>query len=86
MEYKTYHFKKNKNDFFKGAVTLETNTSHKFKYLIDVTYVYKIEAYGYAWNDFTDAENSLITLWCSTMKKKKSFPIIESSFYITTMY
>jgi 1,4-alpha-glucan branching enzyme len=54
--------KKMKNGSFKGTIDLEANTSHEFKYLIDGTYVNETEADGYAWNDFANAENSVIIL------------------------
>jgi 1,4-alpha-glucan branching enzyme len=54
--------KKLKNKSFKGTIDLEANASHESKYLIDGVFVNEAEADGYAWNDYTGVENSLITL------------------------
>ncbi len=79
MEWRIYHFKKIKNASFKGIVDLETNTSHKFKYLIDGTYDNEIEADGYAWSGFSGAEKQSNYRMIYHYERKKSFQIIENS-------
>lgn len=54
--------KKLKNGSFKGTVDLESNNSYEFKYIIDGNYVNEEAADAYAWNDYANAENSVINL------------------------
>ncbi|WP_439128375.1 isoamylase early set domain-containing protein [Polaribacter sp.] len=58
----TTPLKKLKNGSFKGTVDLESNNSYEFKYIIDGNYVNEAAADAYAWNDYADAENSVINL------------------------
>lgn len=54
--------KKLKNGTFKGAVNLDTDSSYEFRYLVDGEYLNEIEADEQVWNDFADAENSVLKL------------------------
>lgn len=55
--------KKLKNGTFKGTIDLDTDASYEFKYLIDETvYVNDDSADAYAWNEFADADNSVVNV------------------------
>lgn len=54
--------KKLKNGTFKVIIDLETEKSYEYKYVIDGTYVNDEEPEALIFNDFANAENSLIAL------------------------
>jgi len=49
-----------KNGTFKAAFDLPKDHSFEFKYLVDGTYVNEPEADSYRWNEFANAENSVL--------------------------
>lgn len=49
-----------KNGTFKAAFDLPKDHSFEFKYLIDGNYVNEPEADSYRWNEFANAENSVL--------------------------
>jgi 1,4-alpha-glucan branching enzyme len=49
-----------KNGTFKGAFDLPKDNSFEFKYVVDGTYVNDPEADSYRWNEFANAENSVL--------------------------
>ena len=54
--------KKLKNGSFKGTVDLEAGNSYEFRYLVDGKYLNDQEADAFAWNDYANAENSVLSL------------------------
>lgn len=54
--------KKLKNGTFKGIVSLDKDSSHEFKYVVDGAYVNDDAADAYAWSDFASADNGVINL------------------------
>jgi len=54
--------KKLKNGTFKGAFNLEKDASYEFRYLIDNSYINEEQADSYKWNDYANAENSVLSL------------------------
>ncbi|TXE06266.1 glycoside hydrolase [Seonamhaeicola algicola] len=54
--------KKLKNGTFKGTVDLDKDHSYEFKYLVDGEYINDTAADAYAWNDFANAENSVVNV------------------------
>ena len=54
--------KKLKNGTFKGVVSLEKDATYEFRYLVDAEFVNEIDADEQVWNDFADAENSVLKL------------------------
>ncbi|WP_158841075.1 isoamylase early set domain-containing protein [Polaribacter sp. L3A8] len=54
--------KKLKNGSFKGTLDLESGKSYEFKYLIDGAYLNEEDADGFAWSDFANTENSVLSL------------------------
>lgn len=59
---KDFELKKLKNGTFKGTINLEKGNSYEFRYLIDGNYSNEVVADDYKWNDFADAENSVLNL------------------------
>ena len=49
-----------KNGTFKGVFDLPKDNSFEFKYLVDGSYVNEPEADSYRWNDYANAENSVL--------------------------
>lgn len=49
-----------KNGTFKAAFDLPKDHSFEFKYLVDGTYINEPEADSYRWNEFANAENSVL--------------------------
>ncbi len=49
-----------KNGTFKGAFDLPKDNSYEFKYVVDGSYVNEPEADSYRWNDYANAENSVL--------------------------
>jgi 1,4-alpha-glucan branching enzyme len=49
-----------KNGTFKGVFDLPKDATYEFKYLVDGTYVNEPEADRQKWNDFANAENSVL--------------------------
>lgn len=49
-----------KNGSFKGVFDLPKDNSFEFKYLVDGSYVNEPEADSYRWNDYANAENSVL--------------------------
>jgi 1,4-alpha-glucan branching enzyme len=49
-----------KNGTFKGAFDLPKDNSFEFKYVVDGSYVNEPEADSYRWNDYANAENSVL--------------------------
>lgn len=49
-----------KNGTFKGAFDLPKDNSFEFKYIVDGSYVNEPEADSYRWNDYANAENSVL--------------------------
>ena len=49
-----------KNGTFKGVFDLPKDNSFEFKYLVDGTFVNEPEADSYRWNDYANAENSVL--------------------------
>jgi 1,4-alpha-glucan branching enzyme len=54
--------KKLKNGTFKGVFDIEKDSSYEFRYLIDNTYINDEQADSYKWNDYANAENSVLSL------------------------
>ncbi|MBP1838303.1 isoamylase early set domain-containing protein [Formosa algae] len=61
-DHKATPLKKLKNGTFKGVVSLDTDTSYEFRYLVDGEFVNEIDADEQVWNDFADAENSVLKI------------------------
>ncbi|WP_031426317.1 isoamylase early set domain-containing protein [Flavimarina sp. Hel_I_48] len=57
-----YQLKKLKNGNFKGTINLPAEQTYQFRYLVDSAWVNDSEADRYQWNDFADAENSVLEL------------------------
>ena len=51
-----------KNGTFKAAFDLPKDNSFEFKYIVDGAYVNEPEADSYRWNEFANAENSVLEL------------------------
>ena len=51
-----------KNGTFKGVFNLDKDASYEFKYLIDGVYVNDEEAHSYKVNEFSGAENGVLTV------------------------
>lgn len=51
-----------KNGTFKGTFDLGKDASYEFRYLVDGTFINETEADSYQWNDFANAENSVLAL------------------------
>jgi 1,4-alpha-glucan branching enzyme len=51
-----------KNGTFKGVFSLEKDTSYEFKYLVDGTYINDEEADSFKWNEFSGAENGVLSV------------------------
>jgi 1,4-alpha-glucan branching enzyme len=51
-----------KNGTFKGTFDLGKDTSYEFRYWVDGTFINETEADSYQWNDFANAENSVLAL------------------------
>jgi 1,4-alpha-glucan branching enzyme len=49
-----------KNGTFKGVFDLPKDNSFEFKYLVDGNYVNEPQADSYRWNEFANAENSVL--------------------------
>jgi 1,4-alpha-glucan branching enzyme len=49
-----------KNGTFKAAFDLPKDNSYEFKYLVDGNYVNESEADSFRWNEFANAENSVL--------------------------
>ena len=49
-----------KNGTFKAVFDLPKDNSYEFKYLVDGDYVNETEADGLRWNEFANAENSVL--------------------------
>lgn len=49
-----------KNGTFKGVFDLPKDNSFEFKYIVDGSYVNEPEADSYRWNDYANAENSVL--------------------------
>jgi 1,4-alpha-glucan branching enzyme len=49
-----------KNGTFKGIFDLPKDNSYEFKYVVDGSYVNEPEADSYRWNDYANAENSVL--------------------------
>jgi 1,4-alpha-glucan branching enzyme len=49
-----------KNRTFKGAFDMPKDNSYEFKYIVDGAYVNEPEADSFIWNDFANAENSVL--------------------------
>ncbi|WP_298116030.1 isoamylase early set domain-containing protein [Flavobacterium sp.] len=49
-----------KNGTFKGAFDLPKDNSFEFKYIVDGSYVNEPEADSYRWNEYANAENSVL--------------------------
>ena len=49
-----------KNGTFKAAFDLPKDHSFEFKYLVDGNYINEPEADSYRWNEFANAENSVL--------------------------
>lgn len=49
-----------KNGTFKAAFDLPKDNSFEFKYIVDGSYVNEPEADSYRWNDYANAENSVL--------------------------
>lgn len=54
--------KKLKNGKFKAIVPFESGKSYEFKYLVDGKYINEDNADSFAWNDYANAENSVLEL------------------------
>ncbi|WP_152287654.1 isoamylase early set domain-containing protein [Flavicella marina] len=54
--------KKLKNGTFKAVLPFEVGNSYEFKYLIDGAYVNEEKADAFAWNEYANAENSVLEL------------------------
>ena len=54
--------KKQKNGLFKGSINLPKDQNFQFKYLVDGNWANEPEADRFQWNDFADAENSVLEL------------------------
>ncbi|WP_299777055.1 isoamylase early set domain-containing protein [uncultured Formosa sp.] len=54
--------KKLKNGTFKGVVSLDVDASYEFRYLVDGVFQNEAEADDQVWNEFADAENSVLKL------------------------
>jgi 1,4-alpha-glucan branching enzyme len=49
-----------KNGTFKGVFDLPKDNTFEFKYLVDGNYVNEPQADSYRWNEFANAENSVL--------------------------
>ena len=49
-----------KNGTFKASFDLPKDNSFEYKYLVDGNYINEPEADSYRWNDFANAENSVL--------------------------
>jgi 1,4-alpha-glucan branching enzyme len=49
-----------KNGTFKAVFDLPKDNSFEFKYIVDGAYVNETEADSYRWNEFANAENSVL--------------------------
>ncbi len=49
-----------KNGTFKAAFDLPKDNSYEFKYLVDGNYINENEADSFRWNEFANAENSVL--------------------------
>ncbi len=54
--------KKLKNGKFKGVLPFEKGNTYEFKYIIDGNYVNEDSADAFKWNDYANAENSVLEL------------------------
>ncbi|QDO92885.1 glycoside hydrolase [Formosa sediminum] len=54
--------KKLKNGTFKGMVNLDVDSVYEFRYVVDGEFVNEIDADEQVWNDFADAENSVLKI------------------------
>jgi 1,4-alpha-glucan branching enzyme len=53
---------KQKNGTFKGLFEIPKDASYEFKYVVDGAFVNEPEADGLQWNDFANAENSVLAV------------------------
>lgn len=51
-----------KNGTFKGVFDVNKDASYEFKYFIDGVFVNEAEADAYKWNEFANAENSVLVV------------------------
>ncbi|WP_159021818.1 isoamylase early set domain-containing protein [Formosa sp. L2A11] len=54
--------RKLKNGTFKGVVNLDVDSSYEFRYFVDGVFKNEPEADDHVWNEFADAENSVLKL------------------------
>jgi 1,4-alpha-glucan branching enzyme len=54
--------KKLKNGKFKAVLPFEKGNTYEFKYIIDGNYVNEDNADAFQWNDYANAENSVLEL------------------------
>lgn len=54
--------KKLKNGTFKGTITLPTENTFEFKYIVDGDYVNEANADRYQWNDYAGSENAVLEI------------------------
>lgn len=52
--------KKLKNGKFKIVLPFETGNSYEFKYVVDGDYINEEKADAFLWNDYANAENSVL--------------------------
>lgn len=51
-----------KNGTFKGVFEVEKDAAYEFRYLIDGAYANEPEADSFKWNDYANAENSVLSV------------------------
>jgi len=51
-----------KNGTFKGVFEVEKDAAYEFKYIIDGAYVNEPEADSFKWNEYANAENSVLAV------------------------
>lgn len=51
-----------KNGTFKGAFDVSKDAEYEFRYVIDGVYANEPEADAYRWNDYANAENSVLAV------------------------
>jgi 1,4-alpha-glucan branching enzyme len=49
-----------KNGTFKAAFDLPNDNSFEFRYIVDGSYINETQADSYRWNEFANAENSVL--------------------------
>lgn len=54
--------KKLKNGTFKGTVNVPVGESYEFRYLVDDQWANETQADGTKWNEFANAENSVLAV------------------------